>query len=142
MKYLRLFNNDADYQAFIGGGDYIEPHIVGVNNNSDKPTLKFKKETVKKIITFYLGSIDRDKNIVINTTYQCEEGMTFYDFVKQGLDTNERLFNTNIEYVNKDYSVMNSIGLYTLNGEYIYYRDIIIDNAYYLIDMSSYEDYY
>ena len=43
MKYLRLFNNDADYQAFIVGGDYIEPHIVGVNNNLDKPSLKFKK---------------------------------------------------------------------------------------------------
>lgn len=30
MKYLRLFETDADYQLFIGGGgtDYIEPHIA------------------------------------------------------------------------------------------------------------------
>lgn len=30
MKYLRLFETDADYQTFIGGGgtDYVEPHIA------------------------------------------------------------------------------------------------------------------
>ena len=27
MKYLRVFNNDTEYQQFIGGGDYVTPNV-------------------------------------------------------------------------------------------------------------------
>ena len=27
MKYIKLFKNDAEYQAFKGGGDYITPNL-------------------------------------------------------------------------------------------------------------------
>ena len=44
MKYLRLFDNDAEYQSFLGGEYYVEPHIVGIKNNTNKPSLNFKEK--------------------------------------------------------------------------------------------------
>ena len=63
MKYLRLFETDADYQSFIGGGgtDYIEPHIALLRGSK---TCHYKKYflNLKKVYTismdfFLFGTI-------------------------------------------------------------------------------------
>ena len=43
MKYLRKFSSEAEYQAFMGGGDYVEPHVVSVNIGTVKPSMRYKK---------------------------------------------------------------------------------------------------
>ena len=35
MKYIRRFENESDYQAFRGGGEWITPNIVYINENSN-----------------------------------------------------------------------------------------------------------
>ena len=34
MKYLRKFAKTSDYQAFMGGGDYVEPHVVLISETN------------------------------------------------------------------------------------------------------------
>jgi hypothetical protein len=97
MKYLKLFNNDTEYQQFIDGEDYIEHHIVGVKTNQNTPSLKFKEKV--ELINFYL----------YNIKYQCEEGMTWRDFVnsKYNIETIYKRFeiNENINGVNLENSL-------------------------------------
>ena len=53
MKYLRLFQNDSQYSEFLNGSEYIEPHVVMIQNNNEKPTMKFKK--LKTIFPYYIS---------------------------------------------------------------------------------------
>jgi hypothetical protein len=48
MKYLKKFSADTQYNEFVGGEDYIEPHVVVIQNGSNEPIVKLKE---KKILT-------------------------------------------------------------------------------------------
>jgi hypothetical protein len=82
MKYLKLFNNDTEYQQFIDGEDYIEHHIVGVKTNQNTPSLKFKEKV--ELINFYL----------YNIKYQCEEGMTWREWINSPYNTGDLVIGT------------------------------------------------
>lgn len=115
MKYLRVFENDAEYQAFKGGGAYIEPHIVGVKNGNNIPVLKFK-EKEKKIITFYVNT---DNNL-----FQCEEGITWFDFIEKGLNNSFYIYDNMVYYSPITYLMYS-------DGNRVYSHDKIIENYIY-----------
>ena len=71
MKYIRRFENESDYQAFKGGGDWITPNVVYVNENSNLYLQPYEESGGgSNLITF----------TVDGTEYQAEEGMTWGDF--------------------------------------------------------------
>ena len=52
MKYLKKFSAETQYNEFVGGGEYVEPHVVVIQNGSNEPILKFKE---KEILTIEYG---------------------------------------------------------------------------------------
>jgi hypothetical protein len=50
MKYLKLFEEKTGYDSFVGGEDYIEPHVAVIQNGSNEPIVKYK-EKEKEILT-------------------------------------------------------------------------------------------
>ena len=54
MKYLKKFSADTQYNEFIGGEDYIEPHVVVIQNSSNGPIVKLKEKEMK-ILTIENG---------------------------------------------------------------------------------------
>ena len=56
MKYLRRFKSESDYQEFMGGGEYIEPHVVTIEVGASKPVMKYKKY-VKPEVSPLIGGV-------------------------------------------------------------------------------------
>ena len=54
MKYLKRLKSENEYNAFLGGGEYIEPHVVTIEENA-KVFLK-KAESKKKINTVRIAT--------------------------------------------------------------------------------------
>lgn len=68
MEYIRIFNNDSEYQQFKDGDDYITPNICldrEINGIKCKP---YTPPVV--LITFTING----------TEYQAEEGMIWVDW--------------------------------------------------------------
>jgi hypothetical protein len=45
MKYLRVFENEDDYQAFNGGGDFVTPNICFIKTEEK---MAFNKEIIEE----------------------------------------------------------------------------------------------
>ena len=54
MKYIKLFKNDAEYQAFKGGGDYITPNLC---LNSETWETKCEPEKEISLFPMYLTTL-------------------------------------------------------------------------------------
>jgi hypothetical protein len=99
MKYLKVFDNNNEYQQFIGGEDYIEPHILVVKNGDNESVLHFK-DNVKNILTFTVGK----------QKYNFEDGMTWEEFINSKY--NVGYFSINGKYVYYDYNSSNYGNIY------------------------------
>lgn len=121
MKYLKLFDNETGYEEFVNSNDYVTPNICAVKDGSGEVDLVFfNREEDVNLITFYVGG----------TAYQCEEGMTWEEFVSSN-------YNVGSFYLDK-------FGLvYDINGNGINYGDreystyVIVANRSYDADDSN-----
>lgn len=106
MKHLKLFNNESEYQSFTESADYVTPNVCAVKDGQGGVKKDFvffnpEEEINVNLITFY----------VVDTSYQCEEGMTWEEFV-------------NSEY--------NSEGLFQISGNYVKYnqvKDLVLNHV-------------
>lgn len=92
MKHLKLFNNESEYQSFTESADYITPNICAVKDGQGgvkKDFVFFNPEEEINLITFYIG----------DTPYQCEEGMTWEEFVNSEYNS-EGIFQLDYDCVN------------------------------------------
>ena len=129
MKYIKLFNNDAEYQAFRGGGEYITPNLC-LNSETWETKCEPKEEVVSNEITFIVGintswpepgEIEADEKI-----YTAVEGMSFGEFINSK-------YNIDNWYVNKHEQIIthhNSVLRY--EGRSVYSSDIILNNVHYI----------
>lgn len=117
MKHLKLFNNESEYQSFTESADYVTPNVCAVKDGQGGVKKDFvffnpEEEINVNLITFY----------VVDTSYQCEEGMTWEEFVNSEYNS-EGLFQINnynsIEY-NQKIIVLNHVMVFNtdtiLNG--------------------------
>mgnify|MGYP003452310931 CR=1 FL=1 len=117
MKHLKLFNNESEYQSFTESADYVTPNVCAVKDGQGSVKKDFvffnpEEEINVNLITFY----------VVDTSYQCEEGMTWEEFVNSEYNS-EGLFQINnynyIEY-NQKIIVLNHVMVFNtdtiLNG--------------------------
>ena len=51
MKYIKLFKNDAEYQAFIGGGEYITPNVC---LNEETESISLEPVKIPSMFPLYL----------------------------------------------------------------------------------------
>lgn len=82
MKYIKLFDNETGYEEFVNSNNYVTPNICAVKDGSGgvmKDLVFFNREEEVNLITF---SID-------GTPFQCEEGMTWQDWVNSDYNTGE-----------------------------------------------------
>jgi hypothetical protein len=83
MKYLRVFNNDAEYQTFTEGDEYVTPNICYINETKGmlfKPCTNhiiYYTSSDNNIITPYVTNVF-GANIVSNT-YKDGQGMIIFD---------------------------------------------------------------
>jgi hypothetical protein len=76
MKYLRVFNNDTEYQQFKGGGDYITPNVC-LNRETkgiivqpkEKPKLSFPIMLTSKEGTGYNRTVEPNEQTLALTQY-------------------------------------------------------------------------
>lgn len=67
MKYLKIFQTNADYQTFKSSSEYVAPNISVIENDH---TIFYEPIKPPTLITF----------TIVGTEFQAEEGMTFYDW--------------------------------------------------------------
>lgn len=82
MKYLKLFDNETGYEEFVNSNDYVTPNICAVKDGSGgvlKDLVFFNREEEVNLISFYIDG----------TPFQCEEGMTWQDWVNSDYNTGE-----------------------------------------------------
>ena len=82
MKHLRKFKNNAEYQAFRDGGNYITPNVCYVEDAED---IVAKPYIPPVLITFTVAGIE----------YQAEEGMTWAEWCNSEYNTHEFLCDLN-----------------------------------------------
>jgi hypothetical protein len=68
MKYLKLFEEKTGYDSFVGGEDYIEPHVALIRGED---SVVYKPYIPPPPITFYIE----------NWEMTAIEGMTFEEWV-------------------------------------------------------------
>ena len=119
MKHLKLFNNESEYQSFTESADYVTPNVCAVKDGQGgvkKDFVFFNPEEINvNLITFY----------VVDTAYQCEEGMTWEDFVNSEYNS-EGLFQIN-NYNNIEYSQK----IIVLNHVMVFNTDTILNGNIY-----------
>jgi hypothetical protein len=71
MKYLRIFNNNSDYQSFIEGDDYITPNICYVEETE---SLVAKPEKIT--FPLYIGDFNLVSDDEFQTIYTKEGNFT------------------------------------------------------------------
>lgn len=120
MKHLKLFNNESEYQSFTESADYVTPNVCAVKDGQGGVKKDFvffnpEEEINVNLITFYIG----------DTPYQCEEGMTWEEFVNSEYNT-EGLFQIN-NYNNIEYNQK----IIVLNHVMVFNTDIILNGNIY-----------
>lgn len=122
MKHLKLFNNESEYQSFTESADYVTPNVCAVKDGQGgvkKDFVFFNTEEINvNLITFY----------VVDTAYQCEEGMTWEEFVNSEYNS-EGLFQIN-NYNNIEY-----------NQKIIVLNDVMVFNTDTILNGNIYEFY-
>ena len=128
MKYIKLFKNDAEYQAFKGG-DYITPNLC--LNSETWETKCEPEEVVPNEITFIVGSKDIPEPGSITADekiYTAVEGMSFGEFINSK-------YNVDKWYVDGNNRVVNQYNSYIQNcdtsGVRVKASHIIVNNGYY-----------
>jgi hypothetical protein len=121
MKYIKLFKNDAEYQAFKGG-DYITPNLC-LNSETWETKCEPKEEEVN-LITFTIDGSTVGSSAI---EYQAEKGMTWGEWVNSEYNVNGRFF------INLDDSIFD--GMFFIGDEeyYVFAPDIIQENYNYLL---------
>lgn len=118
MKYLKLFEEKTDYDSFVGGGEYIEPHVALIRGED---SVVYKPYIPPVLITFYIGAL----------SLTAIEGMTFEEWVNSEYSVHP---DTGKKYwVIVDGYLMNTDGFayrYRDNGTYVKGNDIIIENMF------------
>ena len=122
MKHLKLFDNETEYQSFTESADYVTPNVCAVKDGQGgvkKDFVFFNPEEINvNLITFY----------VVDTAYQCEEGMTWEEFVNSEYNS-EGLFQIN-NYNNIEY-----------NQKIIVLNDVMVFNTDTILNGNIYEFY-
>lgn len=113
MKHLKLFNNESEYQSFTESADYVTPNVCAVKDGQGGVKKDFvnPEEINVNLITFY----------VVDTAYQCEEGMTWEEFVNSKYNSEELFQISNIHVMyNQKIIVLNHVMVFNtdtiLNG--------------------------
>ena len=117
MKYLKLFEEKADYDSFVGGGEYIEPHVALIRRED---SVVYKPYIPPPLITFYINAWE----------LTAVEGMTFEEWVNSENNINP---NTGVKHwVIVDGYFKDIIGQsYSYDGTFenlVKGNDIIIEN--------------
>ena len=115
MKYLRRFTKNSDYQAFLGGGDYIEPHVAMIENNGTP--IVFFKDDGPIMISFTI----EDK------IYQAEDGMTWGQWINSKYNDGS-VTSPNLQ---SEWAVVMQNNIVITKGGVLYqYTKDIIENGY------------
>jgi hypothetical protein len=102
MRYLKLFEKDADYQAFMTGG------------NVDLPNVSFSIDTAKvyynpdkkQLIEFYINRPHSNETI----TCQAEQGMTWMDWYSSDYSTEAiKGYNTSDGFIFGDWYIEDEV---------------------------------
>ena len=119
MKHLKLFNNESEYQSFTESADYVTPNVCAVKDGQGgvkKDFVFFNPEEINvNLITFY----------VVDTAYQCEEGMTWEEFINSEYNSEELFQISNIHVM------YNQVKTIVLNNVEVYNTDIILNGNIY-----------
>lgn len=103
MKYLKIFNNNVEYQEFKDGTDYVTPNISYITNEK---TLVLKPRIPKKIATFNVTDEHLSDGISHILLYNCSN-------LK-----NIKINNVPTEPVNNQI-IVSEPGVYDIEVEYI-----------------------
>lgn len=84
MKYIKLFDNETGYEEFVNSNNYVTPNICAVKDGQGGVKKDFvffnpEEEVNINLISFYIDG----------TPFQCEEGMTWQDWVNSDYNTGE-----------------------------------------------------
>jgi hypothetical protein len=121
MKYIKKFANSADYQQFIGGGDYVTPNLCLMEDSYD---VVLEPEAAEvKIIKFYVPYNPLSNEYI---EYTAIEGMTWGEYVNSSYNVDGFYFSFSLHSPN---GVMRVKG-----GALVKENELIIENYYYILE--------
>lgn len=116
MKYLKLFETEAEYTQFKNSEDYVLPNVSYVDNSN---------------VVMYnpnAASVSLIEFTICGTPYQAEEGMTWQEFVESSYNDGNVVINN--KYVNYNgHSLANPSGMSYMTNP----SDLIVANHNYEI---------
>ena len=123
MKYINKFLNSAEYQQFLGGGDYVTPNVTYIKGSG----IIMKPKYIVKIIKFYVASSFFGEEFI---EYTATEGMTWGEWVNS-------IYNVDGFYFVADSMAGNYLrspnGTVDYGGFLIHGDEVIIENYYYYL---------
>lgn len=139
MKYLRVFNNDAEYQQFKDGDEYITPNVCLNKETNGIKIVEYDFEDGEdnsSLITFSIESPNPEFPLLER---QAESGMTWEEWVHSN-------YNLMYEDIYQHFETFshNSVVIhyeeswricYDRNNTYVGKEDIIIPNYRYTYDV-------
>ena len=91
MKYLKLFETSAEYQQFIGGGDFLRPNVSLVN---DTKSLFYNPLAQEEPGLPYLTITALENNLTVSLSETCQYSMNGTDWNELQADEQTPAINT------------------------------------------------
>ena len=100
MKYLKLFNDNNEYQAFVGGGDYVIPNVSYIEETQSINLQEYKTPSLAGDVAYWDGSNVKTTPLSNwNTSLGTPVGVVV---IPEGFATDGRPRIVSLLYVDKD----------------------------------------